>query len=74
MATSYTATFGGACSPAAPCIFDSNATQKTGALSTGIGLPPPGVTTDGVSVGSPTYIGGAAQQILAETSGNPNLP
>jgi hypothetical protein len=75
MATSYTATFSGACRPAAPCIFDAHPTQKTGALSTGIGHPL-FTPLDGtvMALSSTTYIGGAQQTIIHETSGDPNLP
>jgi hypothetical protein len=75
MATSYTATFSAACKPSAPCIFDTAASQKTGAVCTGIGFPNfAGPPTDGTAIPNTTYIGGAAQQVLYETSGDPNLP
>lgn len=73
MATSYTAKFSSACSANAPCIFDTNATQATGAVTTGIGLPAKPVA-DAAPLTGATYIGGAAQTVLAETSGDPNLP
>jgi hypothetical protein len=74
MATSYTAKFSSACGPNAPCIFDSDPSQKTGAVCTGIGLPAFRPVTDGTAIPGTKYLGGAAQQVLAETSGDPNLP
>jgi hypothetical protein len=74
MATSYTAKFGSACSPAAPCIFDTDTKNPTGGVSTGIGLPTFRPVTDGTALVGPTAIGGAAMQLLSETSGDPNLP
>jgi hypothetical protein len=74
MATSYTAKFGSACSPSAPCIFDTDTKNPTGMCCTGIGLPTFRPVTDGTALPGTTAIGGAAIQILAETSGDPNLP
>jgi hypothetical protein len=77
MATSYTAKFSSACSPAAPCIFDNAASQATGAAVAGIGMPNfAGPPTDGTVVAGPNVqrIGGAAYSLQYETNGDPNLP
>lgn len=71
MATTYTATFSGACSAAAPCVFDTAASQPTGAVCTGIGLGAANADATPLNP-APTYIGGAAQVVNVEKTGNPN--
>lgn len=72
MATSYTATFSSGCGPNSPCSFDTDPTQKTGALSTAIGLPVFRPVTDGTAQPGHMRIGGAVMTVLTEITGDPN--
>jgi len=72
MATSYVATFSSACKPSAPCLFDTAASQPTGALSTGIGLGVGALDATPLTP-APQYIGNPVAQVVnVETNGNPN--
>lgn len=72
MATAYTVTFSSACSPAAPCLFNTLPAPTGGPVNQGIGL---GVgSADGTVLANAMAIGGAAATIRVETDGNPNTP
>ena len=63
-------TFSGACSAAAPVLYDTAPSQATGALSAGIGI----TGADAATPTGFTYIGGAAQVVKVESTGIVEAP
>jgi hypothetical protein len=63
-------TFSSACSTAAPCLYDTDPSQATGAMNTGIGI----TGADAAALAGFTYIGGAAQTVTVETTGTIEPP
>lgn len=63
-------TFSSACSAAAPVIYDTTASQATGAMSTGINV----TGADASTPAGLTYIGGVALPAMIESTGTIEAP